>query len=125
LAQLGGEETASELDHYLSMAADNADAVREAALLDQALDKVSDPVKHRISASVCQAVCWFTQSALNGDFGPHPSRDARSDVFLKNPGVIAQAVQIFLANLLVDKDGLVLNHEIAEQRAAEYIGEHC
>lgn len=51
--------------------------------------------------------------------------DARSAVFLKHQWVIARAVEIFLEQLLFDKDGLVLNHDTAEQRAAEYIAEWC
>ena len=125
LAQLGGDGTPSELDEQLGAAIMNADAVREAARLDQALDKVLNPAAQRISASVCHAVCWFTSSAISGDFGPDDSRDGRSAVFLKHPQVIANAVKIFLSNLLVDEEGVVLNHDFAEQRAAEYIDEHC
>jgi hypothetical protein len=125
LVQLGGEGTVRELDYHLNIAAYNADAVGEAACLDQALDRQSNPAANRMSASVCRAVCWFTKSAISGNFGPDDSRDARSAVFLKHPWVIARAVEIFLENLLVDKDGVVLNHDIAEQRAAEFIGEHC
>lgn len=125
LAQLGGEGTVRELDHHLSIAANNADAVCEAATLDQALDRESTLAANRLSASVCRAVCWFTQAAIRGNFGPDDSRYGRSAVFLEHPWVMARAVEIFMENLLVDKDGVVLNHEIAEQRAAEFIGEHC
>ncbi len=125
LVQLGGEGTVRELDYHLSIAANNADAVCEAARLDQAFDRESTPAANRMSASVCRAVCWFTQAAISGNFGPDDGRDGRSAAFLQHPWVIARAVEIFLENLLVDKDGVVLNHEIAEQRAAEFIGEHC
>lgn len=125
LVQLGGEGTVRELDYHLSIAANNAEAVGEAARLDQALDRESNFAANRMSASVCRAVCWFTQAAISGNFGPDDSRDGRSAAFLKHPWVIARAVEIFMENLLVDKEGVVLNHEIAEQRAAEFIGEHC
>lgn len=125
LVQLGGEGTVRELDYLLSIAANNTDAVGEAARLDQALDRESNLAANRMTASVCRAVCWFTQAAISGNFGPDDSRAGRSAAFLKHPWVIARAVEIFMENLLVDKDGVVLNHEIAEQRAAEFIGEHC
>jgi hypothetical protein len=125
LVQLGGEGTVRELDYHLGIAANNGDAVRKAERLDQELDGGSNPSATRICASVSRAVCWFTQAAISGKFGPDDSRDGRSAVFLKHPWVIARAVEIFLENLLVDKDGIVVNHEIAEQRAAEFIGEQC
>jgi hypothetical protein len=78
-----------------------------------------------MSAGVSRAACWFTHAAISGNFGPDDSSYSRSAVFLKHPSVIARAVEIFLENLLVDKDGIVVNHEIAEQRAAEFIGEQC
>ena len=125
LVQLGGEGSARELNYHLSTAANNADAVRKATVLDQELDKVSNPGATRIIGSVSRAVCCFTQAAISGNFGPDDSRHARSAVFLRHPWVIARAVEIFLENLLVDKDGSVLNHEVAEQRAAEFIAERC
>lgn len=125
LAQLGGDGTVRELDYFLNVAANNADAVCEAARLDQALDRESNPAANRMSAGVCRAVCWFTDAAISGDFGPDDSRDGRSAAFLKHPWVIARAVEIFMENLLVDKDGVVLNPEVAQQRAADFIGERC
>ncbi|MFO0867983.1 MAG: hypothetical protein U0935_03470 [Pirellulales bacterium] len=125
LAQLGGEGTPRELDYFLSIAHNNADAVREAARLDQDLDRTAHVGHDRVTASVCQAVNWFTHAAISGSFGPDDSQDARSDIFLKEPSVIARAVEIFLENLRVDEYGIVANHEEAEQRAAEFIGERC
>jgi hypothetical protein len=125
LAQLGGEGTPPELDYFLSIAHNNTDAVRESARLDQELDQAANAGHARVSASVCQAVNWITHAAISGDFGPHESRDARSAIFLKGPWVIARSVEIFMENLIVDEHGMVLNHEVAEQRAAEFIGERC
>lgn len=125
LTQLGGEGTPHELDYFLSIAHNNADAVREAARLNQDLDQAADAGHARVTPSVSRAVNFFTHAAIGGHFGPDDSQYARSAIFLKEPWVLARAVEIFLENLLVDEHGLVANHEEAEQRAAEFIGEQC
>ena len=78
-----------------------------------------------ISKQVCQAANRFTHSVLAGEFGPDDSRDSRSDAFLKQPQVVAQAVEIFLESLRIDDDGNIANQDEAERHAAELIRRHC
>lgn len=85
LKELGGEGSVRELDYFLSIAASKADAVCEAVRLDQVRDAASNPTARRLSPRVCQAVCWFTQAAISGEFGPDDSRDGRSAAFLASP----------------------------------------
>lgn len=80
---------------------------------------------NRLSKEVCQAANWFISSLLAGDFGPHASRDSRSDSFLKHPQVVGQAVQVFLESLQIDGEGSIINHDEAEQHAGDIIRQHC
>lgn len=125
LKSLGGEGSCNELDYMLALGRSNQDAVLIAKQLDTARDGQVHPNSVRISRGVCDAVNYFLHSAISGEFGPDDSRDGRSYSFLKNTHVIPRAVSIFMENLLVAPDGAVVNHEEAEQLAAEYIAENC
>ena len=67
------------------------------------------------------AIRSFTQSLIAGDLGPDDSRDGRSLLFLKNPGIVGQAMAIFLYRLEIDETGRVLNYDHAEQRVRQFI----
>ena len=67
------------------------------------------------------AIRSFAQSLIAGDLGPDDSCDGRSRLFLKNPGVVGQAMAIFLYRLEIDEKGRVLNHDDAEQRVRQFI----
>lgn len=125
LKSLGGDGSCDELDYMLSLGRGNQDAVSIAKELDAARDSQLHPNSVRISRGVCDAVNFFLHSAISGEFGPDDSRDGRSYAFLKNTHVIPRAVSIFMETLVVAPDGTVLNHDEAEQRAAEYISENC
>lgn len=75
----------------------------------------------KISMDVQQAIRFFAESLISGDFGADDSRDGRSDLFLKDCGVVDQAMAIFLYHLDLDDEGRVLNHDEAEQRVRQYI----
>jgi hypothetical protein len=67
------------------------------------------------------AIRSFAQSLIAGDLGPEDSRDGRSQLFLKNPGVVGQAMAIFLDRLEIDETGRALNYDRAEQRVRQFI----
>ena len=67
------------------------------------------------------AIRSFAQSLIAGDLGPDDSRDSRSRLFLKDHGVVGQAMAIFLYRLELDEAGRVLNHDDAEQRVRQFI----
>lgn len=67
------------------------------------------------------AICSLAHSLIAGDLGPDDSRDGRSQLFLKNPSVVGQAMAVFLYRLEIDETGRVLNHEDAEQRVRQFI----
>lgn len=58
---------------------------------------------------------------IAGDLGPDDSRDGRSKLFLKEPGIVGQAMAIFLFRLEFNETDGVLNHDAAEQRVRQYI----
>lgn len=109
----------------MSLAKHDTTAVGVAEQMDDEWRARQCPQAKGVNKEVSQAVCWFTQSVMAGHFGPDDSRDGRSAVFLKNPQVVARAVEIFLESLLVDEQGNVLNHDDAESRGADYIQDHC
>ncbi len=125
LESLGGDGSWHELDFMLSYARRNQDAVLIAKQLDAVRDAQIHPSSIRLSRGVCDAVSYFLHNAISGEFGPDDSRDGRSSAFLKKSHVIPRAVSIFMENLLVAPDGNVVNHDEAEQRAAEYIAQNC
>jgi hypothetical protein len=67
------------------------------------------------------AICSLAQSLIAGELGPDDSRDGRSQLFLKDPSVVGQAMAVFLYRLEIDETGSVLNHEDAEQRVRQFI----
>jgi hypothetical protein len=75
----------------------------------------------RIDIDAQIAIRSFAQSLIAGDLGPGDSCDSRSKLFLKDPGVIGQAMAIFLYRLELDDTGRVLNHDDAEQRVRQFI----
>ena len=75
----------------------------------------------RISKEAQQAIRFFAESLISGDFGPDDSRDGRSRLFLKDCHVVGQAMAIFLHHLKLDDGGRVVNHDEAEQRVQQYI----
>ncbi len=125
LRSLGGDGGWNELDYMLSIGRSNQEAASIAKRLDHESDCKLHPDCSRINLRVCDAVNYFIHSAISGEFGPDDSRDGRSYAFLKNTHVIPRAVSIFMENLLVAPDGTVVNHDEAEQRAAEYIAQNC
>ena len=76
-------------------------------------------MKIGISAQV--AIRSFAQSLIAGDLGPDDSRDGRSQLFLKHPGVVEQTMAIFLYRLEIDETGRILNYDDAEQRVRQFI----
>jgi hypothetical protein len=75
----------------------------------------------RLGIDVRNAISWFAHSLIAGDLGPDDSRYSRDQLFLKHPGVVGQAMAIFLYRLEVDGDGRVLNHEEAAHRVRQYV----
>jgi hypothetical protein len=51
----------------------------------------------KIGLNARLAIQWFAQSLMAGDFGPDDSRVGRSAFFLKDPGVVAHAMWIFIS----------------------------
>jgi hypothetical protein len=74
-----------------------------------------------IGVDVRNAISWFAHSLIAGNLGPDDSRYSRDQLFLKHPGVVGQAMAVFLYRVEVDEDGRVLNHDEAEQRLRQYI----
>jgi hypothetical protein len=75
----------------------------------------------KLGIDIRNAISWFSQSLIAGDLGPDDSRYSRDDLFLKHPSVVGQAMAIFLYRLEIDDDGMVLNHDEAEQRVRQFI----
>ena len=67
------------------------------------------------------AIQRFAFSLIAGHLGPDDSRYSRDQLFLREPGIVGQAMAIFLYWLEMDEDGQVLNHEEAEQRVRQFI----
>jgi hypothetical protein len=75
----------------------------------------------RIGINAQVAIRSFAQSLIAGDLGPDDSRDGRSQLFLKDPGVVGKAMAIFLYRLEIDETGRILNYDDAEQRVRQFI----
>jgi hypothetical protein len=75
----------------------------------------------KLGIDVQNAISWFAHSLIAGNLGPDDSRYSRDLLFLKHPGVVGQAMAIFLYRLELDEIGQVLNHEEAEERVRQYI----
>ncbi len=67
------------------------------------------------------AIRSFVQSLIAGDLGPDDSRDGRSELFLKDPSIVGQAMAVFLHRLEMDDSGQVLNHDEAEVRVQQFV----
>lgn len=125
LVSLVGFATFSDLDSMLSVGRTHDEARQLAKQRVQELDESKFTGAKRVNRALIDAVNYFTQQAIGGEFGPNDSRDGRSSAFLKHNHVIPLAVSIFLENLLIDDEGNILNHDEAEERGAEYIRNHC
>ena len=69
----------------------------------------------KLPADVWNSISWFAHSLIAGDFGPGDSRYSRDQLFLKHPGIVGQAMVIFLYRLEIGEDSEILNHrETAE-----------
>jgi hypothetical protein len=68
----------------------------------------------RFTREARNAISYFAQALIAGDFGPDDSRHSRDQLFLRDPGVVAQAVAIFLFRIELDEAGHVLCHGEAE-----------
>ncbi|TWU02896.1 hypothetical protein [Stieleria varia] len=121
LESLGGDGSAGELDSILSLACHDADAMRLASALHQKWIESLPSEVESIRYEVSQAVSFFLHSLIAGDFGPDDSRDGRSAVFLRDPYVVARTTEIFIQRLLIDRDGMVTNHDEAEKHAVDYL----
>ena len=75
----------------------------------------------RLGIDVRNAISWFAHALIAGNLGPNDSRYSRDQLFLKHPGVVGQAMAIFLYRLEIGEDGRVLNHEAAEERVRQFI----
>jgi hypothetical protein len=75
----------------------------------------------KLSTDLRNAISWFAHSLIAGDLGPDDSRYSRNQLFLKHPGVVGQAMAIFLYRLEMDEDGTVLNHDEARERVRQFI----
>lgn len=78
-------------------------------------------VRVKLGIDAQRAIRFFAETLIAGDLGPDDSRDGRSRLFLKEPGVVGQAMAVFLHHLELAEDGRVLNHDEAEQRVQQYI----
>ncbi len=125
LVSLVGFVTYPDLDYMLSVGRNHEEARQLAKQRVQAIDESRFSGAKRVNQTLIDAVNFFTHQAIRGDFGPDDSRDGRSHAFLKHSHVIPRAVTIFIENLLIDGDGNILNHDAAEERAAEYIRNNC
>ena len=63
-------------------------------------------------------ISWFAQSLIAGDLGPDDSRDGRAQLFLNDPSIVGQAMEIFLYWLELDDKGDFLDSDKAEHRVA-------
>jgi hypothetical protein len=75
----------------------------------------------KLGIDVRNAISWFAHALIAGNLGPDDSRYSRDQLFLKHPGIVGQAMAIFLYRLEMDEDGRVLNQEEAEERVRQYI----
>jgi hypothetical protein len=75
----------------------------------------------KLGIDVRNSISWFAHSLIAGDLGPDDSRYSRDQLFLKHPGVVGQAMAIFLYRLEIGDDGMVLNHDQARERVRQYI----
>lgn len=75
----------------------------------------------KLGPDVRNAISWFAHSLIAGNLGPDDSRYSRDELFLKHPGVVGQAMAIFLYRLEIGEDGRVLNHDEAEERVRQFI----
>ena len=78
-------------------------------------------IKVKLGIDVQRAVRFFAETLIAGDLGPDESRDGRSQLFLREPGVVGQAMAICLHRLELAEDGRVLNHDEAEKRVRRFI----
>ena len=74
-----------------------------------------------LGIEIQRAIRFFTETLIAGELGPGQSRDWHAELFLREPGVVGQAMAVFLYRLEVTEDGRVLNHDDAESRARQYI----
>jgi hypothetical protein len=75
----------------------------------------------KLGTDLRNAISWFAHALIAGDLGPDDSRYSRDQLFLKHPGVVGQAMAIFLYRLETDDDGIVLNHDQARERVRQFI----
>ena len=75
----------------------------------------------KLPIDIRNAISWFAHSLIAGDLGPDDSRYSRDQLFLNHPGVVGQAMAIFLYRLEMDDKGMVLNHEEARERVRQFI----
>jgi len=124
LESLGGDGSAGELDSLVALARHDAAARTESDRLTKQWNGQHFPGTDSPSQEVCQAVHSFLHSLIAGDFGPDDSIYARSDAFLKQPYVVAQAMGVFIERLRTNRQGEVLNHDEAENHAVDYLRDH-
>ena len=67
------------------------------------------------------AIRSFTQSLIAGDLGPDDSRDGRSLLFLKNPGIVGQAMAIFFIVLKLTRRAEFSITTMRKQRVRQFI----
>jgi hypothetical protein len=75
----------------------------------------------RLGTDVRNAISWFSDSLIAGNLGPDDSRYSRDQLFLKHPGIVGQAMAIFLFRLEIGDDGQVLNHDETAERVRQFI----
>ena len=75
----------------------------------------------KLGIDLRNTLSWFAHALVAGDLGPDDSRYSRDELFLKHPGVVGQAMAIFLYRLEMGEDGQVLNHAEAEERVRQFI----
>jgi hypothetical protein len=75
----------------------------------------------KLGTDLRHAISWFAHSLIAGDLGPDDSRYSRDQLFLKHPGVVGQAMAIFVYRLETDDDGQVLNHAEAAERVRQFV----
>ncbi len=75
----------------------------------------------KLPTNVRNSISWFAHSLIAGDLGPDDSRYSRDQLFLKHPGIVGQAMAIFLYRLEIGDDGSVLNHDEARERVRQYV----
>lgn len=95
MKDLGGAGDARELDEAFAIARCNQEAVKQAEVLRSDWERKRNDDARSVSRDVSQAVSFFVNSLIAGDFGPDDSRDGRSDAFLKDPHTVARATELF------------------------------